>query len=196
MPARVAVAKKAGRTKFDTNWHDQFALHKRAKITFMIMTCLSKHSLVNYREEEGEETMGVLDIPGLQQIEHEQHERNRNLRLMQIRWARERMRQERFLGDLDAEVERLTFLVNNYHLLTTQEEQDEYRRRYFWARHQMILEDFEGNGHQRDERLNYLMATYNELHSPSPGSRSFFWFGLVIFVSLILWNFINYSDIL
>ena len=159
------------------------------------MTCLSKHSLIVYREEELE-TMDVLDIPGLEQLEHDQDEHNIDLRQMQIRWARERMREERFLGDLDQEVERLTFLVNNYYFLTTQEEQDEYQQRYFWARHQMIQENFEGNGHQRDERLNYLMANYNELHSPSPGSRPFFWFGLVIFVSLILWNFINYSDIL
>ena len=146
-----------------------------------------------YREEEeGEETMGVLDIPGLEQLEQEQHEHNRDLHLMQIRWARERMREERFLGDLDQEVERLTFLVDNYYFLTTQEEQDEYQQRYFWARHQMIQENFEGNGHQRDERLNYLMATYNGLHYRGPGSRSYFLFGLIIFFSVIFWNFINY----
>ena len=154
------------------------------------MTCLSKHSLVVYREEELE-TMDVLDIPGLQQLEHEQDENNRDLRQMRIRWARGRMREERFLGDLDQEVERLTFLVDNYYFLTTHEEQDEYQQRYFWARHQMIQENFEGNGHQRDERLNYLMATYNGLHYRGSGSRSYFLLGLIIFFSFILW--INYS---
>ena len=82
---------------------------------------------------------------------------------MRVNWARQMMRDEEFQGDLDEEVDRLTFLVDHYYELTTMEQQDEFQHRYFWARNQMRQENFQGTGFQQSERLNYLMENFNDL---------------------------------
>ena len=158
------------------------------------MACLSKYSFI-FDKEEHLETMEVLNIPGLEQLERdreqeqEQEDQNRQNRLMRVRWALQRSREEGFQGDLDDQVERLTFLVDHYYELTTPEQQDEYQQRYFWARHQMVLEDFQGNGYQQDERLHYLMENYTE-YTTLHRNTFHFSIGLTAILFCILWNYI------
>ena len=118
---------------------------------------------ISDKKEKVLERRDLLEIPVLEQSQKEQKEYNRNERLMRVNWARQMMRDEEFQGDLDEEVDRLTFLVDHYYELTTMEQQDEFQQRYFWARNQMRQENFQGTGFQQSERLNYLMENFNDL---------------------------------
>ena len=118
---------------------------------------------ISDKKEKVLERRDLLEIPVLEQSQKEQEEYNRNERLMRVNWARQMMRDEEFQGDLDEEVDRLTFLVDHYYELTTMEQQYEFQHRYFWARNQMTQENFQGTGFQQSERLNYLMENFNDL---------------------------------
>ena len=64
---------------------------------------------ISDKKEKDLERRDLLEIPGLEQLLQEQKEYNRNERLMRVNWAQQIMRDEEFQGDLDEEVDRLTF---------------------------------------------------------------------------------------
>ena len=62
---------------------------------------------------------------------------------MRVNWAQQIMRDEEFQGDLDEEVDRLTFqIVDHDYELTTMKQLVNFKRRYFWAINQMTQKNW------------------------------------------------------